>query len=132
MTDFNKLKDEEKHPKLIVLFGDSYLAILKEQYPKLDYHLMIADKKEQTKIVTMLEELGEKLRVVNQILNGAIGPIAHAGSLSDALGVLIGATELKPVGYSFCPSCLEKSILTCEEQLQTLKDIQALVKEHVA
>lgn len=131
MTDFKKLEDKDTHSKLVVLFDKKYAKLLKEQYSDVSYTLQIATDKQEQHILLMHSELHEKITTMHRILEGAMGAIAHAPSSLAAALMLLGGEKIKPAGYSFCPQCLNKTIIVCEEALSIMKDIQAMVKEHV-
>lgn len=117
--------EEKDHVKVVLLFDKQLVPAMKEQHP--EYPFVLADKKCSTQVHTMIRELKDKRSIKENILEGALGPIAKVRSIFDILNAI---TSDEFGGYSFCPQCLAKTILMCEEELQILKDIKELADKH--
>lgn len=126
MSQFHK---EEAHGQAFALLFDSYQIETKfKERTSLPY-LIIKDK-EENRISSMLASAGEIGAQFVYLQTSAIQAIVIAKSADEAALMTIGLLKIIPNGIAICPTCLAKAILTCEENLAVLKDIQEATKQY--
>jgi len=122
----------DEHSTCFALLFDSHAGV--EHYFKArtkDYPYSIIKDKEEKRISSMLVTAGQLGAQMISFQKSAINAIAIAKSYEEALAVEMGLLPIVPSGLAICPTCLEKTILACEENIAVLKDIQEAVKEYV-
>lgn len=129
MSDFHT---EEKHDKhFALLFGSCYDIERKfnERAQGAVPYTVIRDR-EEARISSMLHSAGEIGAEFIALQMAAVSAIAIAKSNDEAALMQLGFLKLIPQGMCICPTCLDKAVLACEENLTVLKDIRDAVKAY--
>lgn len=92
-------------------------------------HTVIKDK-EETRLMGMLSSASEIGLKFIDLQKSAIAAIAIARSEDEYLAMSFGILKIIPGGVAICPTCLNNAILTCQENLEVLKDIQEAVSKY--
>lgn len=126
MTDF---KTEENHGKAFALLFDSYQIEAKFKSRTEIPYIIIKDREEK-RISSMLASAGEIGAQFVHLQTAAVSAVAIARTEEEAILMYTGMIKIIPQGVAICPTCLQKAILTCEENLAVLKDIQEATKQY--
>lgn len=126
MSEFHK---EAEHDKYFALLFDSHNIEAKFRTSSTMRYTIIKDKEER-RICSMLESVGDIGAQFIQLQTSAVSSIAWANTPEEALLKQFGMIKIPPSGLAICPHCLDKAILTCEENLQVLKDLREATKSY--
>jgi len=86
--------------------------------------------KEESRISAMIEIAGDIGAKFMQLQMSAVSAIALAKSPDEQVLMQMGLMKITPGGVGICPTCLANAILTCQENLEVLKDIQQAVSKY--
>lgn len=100
----------------------------KERAP--EYKCTVIRDKEETRLNAMLQSAGDIGAKFIQLQTSAVSAIALASSPDEQVLMSMGLMKIIPGGLAICPTCLADAILTCQENLEVLKDIQEAVKKY--
>jgi hypothetical protein len=78
-------------------------------------------------MLTSAGDIGAKFM---QLQMSAVSAIAVASSPEEQLLMSAAFMKITPGGVGICPTCLANAILTCQENLEVLKDIQEAVSKY--
>lgn len=128
MSDFHK---EAKHKAFALLF-DSHK--IEELYKKRDCGLpyFIVKDKEEKRIFSMVQSAADLSHASMHHFEDAVHCVFFCKSLEEEILLRSGLITYTPQGAAICSGCLAKAILTCQEQLEVLKDIQEMSKTYAA
>lgn len=128
MSHFHK---EDEHTKLFVLLFNScnIEEKFKERTQGTIPYVILKDKDEK-RMSSMLHSAGEIGAHFISLQTSAVSAIAMARSEEEAIAMTLGLIKLSPNGLAICKTCLEKAILTCEENLAVLKDIKEATEQY--
>jgi uncharacterized protein with PIN domain len=123
----DKFNAEEDHGKAFALLFDSHKIEDKFKHTTELPYFIVKDK-EETRLSAMLHSASEIGKQFNHLQKSAICHVAIAKTVEEAAMVQIGLIKVNASGIAICPTCLARAILTCEENLAVLKDIQEATK----
>lgn len=127
MSKFHK--DNEVHARFGLLFDSCKIENkFKQAVP--DCKFTIVKDKEEARFSSMLNSAGSIGSAFVRLQTSAIECIALAATPQEAYAISLGLIPVIPQGIMVCPGCLERSILTCQENLEVLKDIQEAIKKY--
>lgn len=126
----NQFHKPEDHGRAFALLFDSYKIEAKFKERAKDFPYSIIKDKEEKRISSMLNSAGEIGAEFISLQTSAVCAVAIARSADEAFLMHAGAIRIIPNGIAICPTCLAKAILTCEENLTVLKDIQEATKQY--
>lgn len=129
MSEFHKEGDHKKH--VYIFDNDKFEAELKKHLPDLSY--TVVRGKEQDRLRGALEDAADNILAGDKLIDGACKFMFKAG-LNDLLEIATSGGSIEPakVGIILCPDCLEKTIISLEQGVQALKDIQKVLAENAA
>lgn len=128
MSNFHK---EAEHKAFALLF-DSHK--IETQYKNHDSGLpyFIIKDKEEKRMLSMVQSAANLSHAAIHHFEDAVHCVFFAQSLEEQILLKSGLISFKPQGAAVCSGCLAKAILTCQEQLEVLKDIQEATKQYAA
>ena len=126
----NKFHTEKDHGKAFALLFHTHNIEqkFKERVPDIQY--TVVKDKEEARLGAMLHIAGEIGHKFIQLQTSAVMAVAIASSEEQHLLMQMGMVKIIPSGVAICPTCLARAILTCEENLEVLKDIQEATKRY--
>lgn len=128
----NKFHNEEDHTPCFALLFDSHDDVERRFKEKTsNYPYTVIKDKEEKRISAMLDSAGQIGSNFVSLQKSAISAIAMANNQDEAMMMSLGIMPMVPSGVSICSTCLARAILTCQEQLEILKDLQEAVKGYV-
>lgn len=122
--------NDEKHDKHFALLFDSCNIEYKFKERASNIPYTIIKDREEKRISAMLTSAGAIGAQFIHLQTSAISCIALAKSDDEAMLMSLGFLKIVPQGMAICPTCLDQSILTCEENLAVLKDIREATKKY--
>lgn len=123
---------EEKHDKHFAILFDSFnikQTFISATQDQIKY--LIVKDKEENRISAMLKSAGALGASLINLQQSAIACISVARSEEEAILKQYGLLKIEPQGIAICPTCLDKTILACEENLEVLKDLREAIKQYV-
>lgn len=120
----------DKHATPFALLFDSHKIERKFKERVQDMRHTVICGKEEARISAMLITAGDIGAKFMQLQMSAISAIALASSPDEQLLMQVGLIKIIPGGVGICPTCLQNAILTCQENLEVLKDIQEATKQY--
>jgi hypothetical protein len=127
MTEFHNNQIHTK-PFALLFHSHNLEQKFKERAP--DYKCIVIRDKEETRLNAMLTSAGDIGAKFIQLQTLAVSAIAVASSPDEQLLMTAGLIKIIPGGLAICPTCLADAILTCQENLEVLKDIQEAVSKY--
>lgn len=127
MEGNDKFNIPENHGSAFALLYDSR-KIENKFKDRTELRYVIIKDKEEKRISSMVESAGDIGASFVDLQKAAICCVAIASTQEEALLMQIGLVKSQIGGVAICPACLAKAILTCEENLAVLKDIQEATK----
>ncbi|MDE2031367.1 MAG: hypothetical protein KGI58_03880 [Patescibacteria group bacterium] len=123
---------QHEHEPYLILFDGTRASTkfdeLKSEYKK---HYIVKNKAHQ-RFKSMIMSSADISNHFRTLQNSAISTVQTAKDFEEMIAMRMGFVPAKdPEGFSFCPACIQQSILACEEVLQSLKDIEEATKEYV-
>jgi hypothetical protein len=83
------------------------------------------------RLIAIIDSANDMSKHYYQLHAASVQTINITKTVEDALLIQIGMKEPEKMqGLAICPGCLQQAILSCEEVLQSLKDIQEVTKEY--
>ena len=123
----SKFHTPEDHGTAFALLYDSHKVEAKFK-DRTELRYAVIKDKEETRISSMVESAGDIGAAFMDLQKTAICCVALASSQEEAVLMQIGLVKSQISGVAICPTCLAKAILTCEENLAVLKDLQEAIK----
>lgn len=120
--------DKHAEPFALLFHSHNMEQKFKERAPEYKYNV-IRDK-EETRLNAMLQSAGDIGAKFIQLQMSAVSAIALASSPDEQYLMAAGLLKIIPGGLAICPTCLANAILTCQENLEVLKDIQQAVSKY--
>ena len=127
MSEFHT---EEKHGRAFALLFNTHNIEQKFKERVKDIPYTVIKDKEEARLSGMLTSCGDIGAKFISLQTSAVGAIALASSPDEQLLMQMGLMKIIPGGVAICPTCLARAILTCEENLEVLKDIQEAVSKY--
>lgn len=124
MSEFHTPED---HGSAFAILYDSY-KVEEKFKDKTELRYVIVKDKEEKRISSMIESAGEIGTSFANLQKAAICCVAIAKNEDMAALMSLGLIPANISGVAICPTCLAKAIITCEENLAVLKDIQEATK----
>lgn len=126
----NQFHKENDHGKAFALLFHSHNIEEKFKQKVKNFSYTVIKDKEENRLHAMLTSVGEIGAKLIQLQASAITAVAIASSPFEQAMMETGLMEIKPSGVGICRTCLANAILTCEENLEILKDIQEATKQY--
>lgn len=126
MSDFHKNED---HGTAFAILYDSH-KIENKFKDRTELRYVIVKDKEEKRISSMVESAGDIGASFVHLQKAAICCVAIARTEEEGILMQLGMIPSNVGGVAICPACLAKAILTCEENLAVLRDIQEATKAY--
>ena len=124
----SKFHEDSDHTRFAFLFDS---CKIEEKFKPYEIPYSIIKDKEEKNLSAMLDSAGQIGSNFVSLQKAAISAIAMANDQDEAMMMQLGMIPMVPSGVSICSTCLARAILTCQEQLEILKDLQEAVKGYV-
>ena len=129
MSDFHK---EAEHNAFSMLFDSCKIEKMYKEAIQGALPSIVIAGKEEKRLEGMFNfalELGSEF---SHSKTSALAVVCMARSYGEGVMMQAGLLPFKMQGVSVCPACLRKAIVTCEEHLEVLRDLEKLALGYAA
>ena len=123
MTNF--LPDQHEHKSCAIIFEGTRALQMLDKFKSSYSKCTIIQDDPSDRLTAIIDSANDMSKHYYQLHAASVQTINIAKSVEDALLIQIGMKEPEKMqGLAICPGCLQQAILSCEEVLNSLKDIQ--------
>jgi len=128
----DQFKTEDTHKHVVIVFeqNETVKQEIREKAKNLNVTLCIPDlnQKTEARLKAMYDGTSEHGNNTYKFQSSALKPMIEIRDVQDQILAAIGQGHM--LGYYICQDCLTRAIFSCEEQLQSLKDLQEATRNY--